>query len=86
LDSLRLKVALIATSYLSHQPKPFLSFQTKWFSTFYSLADSRPDEFNTGERKMETLTNEEMLEIEGGDWYGFDAGFLYAAVYAIVSL
>ena len=35
---------------------------------------------------METLTNEEMLEIEGGDWYGFDAGFLYAAVYAIVSL
>jgi hypothetical protein len=29
---------------------------------------------------METLTNEEMLEIEGGDWYGIDAAFLYAIV------
>jgi len=35
---------------------------------------------------METLTNEEMLEIEGGDWYGFGGGFLYAAVYAFAML
>ena len=35
---------------------------------------------------METLTNEEMLEIEGGDWYGFGGGMLYAFVVAFASL
>jgi hypothetical protein len=29
---------------------------------------------------METLTNEEMLEIEGGDWYGIAASLFYAAL------
>ena len=27
---------------------------------------------------METLTNEEMLEIEGGDWYGIGAAIACA--------
>jgi hypothetical protein len=35
---------------------------------------------------METLTNEEMLEIEGGDWYGFGWGFMAAVVYTFASL
>jgi hypothetical protein len=35
---------------------------------------------------METLTNEEMLEIEGGDWYGIGSALGYAFVYAIASL
>jgi hypothetical protein len=29
---------------------------------------------------METLTNEEMLEIEGGDWYGFGTAIFYAVL------
>ena len=35
---------------------------------------------------METLTNEEMLEIEGGDWIGGWYGFACAVVYAIAGL
>ena len=27
---------------------------------------------------MEPLTDEEMLEIEGGDWYGIGFSFMYA--------
>jgi hypothetical protein len=29
---------------------------------------------------METLTNEEMLQIEGGDWYGIGNALFYAVV------
>ena len=35
---------------------------------------------------METLTNEEMLEIEGGDWFGGFGGYLYGCMYALLSL
>jgi hypothetical protein len=41
---------------------------------------------------METLTNEEMLEIEGGwgftpeDWYGYAEALGYAAVLAFAAL
>ena len=35
---------------------------------------------------METLTNEEMLEIEGGDWYGIGSALMSAFVTAFASL
>jgi hypothetical protein len=35
---------------------------------------------------METLTNEEMLEIEGGDWFGSAGSIFYSCIYAFAML
>ena len=35
---------------------------------------------------MEILTNEEMLEIEGGDWFGGGGGLLSAICYALAGI
>jgi hypothetical protein len=44
-----------------------------WHSTFKSTVNPGPRN-QLGEERMETLTNEEMVEIEGGDWGGFGGG------------
>jgi hypothetical protein len=53
----------------------------EWSRTFYESSAPGPTN-SKRERKMETLTNEEMLQIEGGSWWGF----LYAAVMSIGEL
>jgi hypothetical protein len=52
----------------------------KWHSTFYYLADSRPNKFKNGRRKMETLTDQEMLAIQGGDGWDSLGGALFVAL------
>jgi len=32
---------------------------------------------------MEALTNEELYEIEGGDWWDFDAALMYAYIVSL---
>jgi len=46
----------------------------KWHSTFYYQRDSRPNNFKREKKKMETLTDHEMFEIEGGDWWDIGGG------------
>jgi hypothetical protein len=50
-----------------------ISVNSLWHSTFKEQVNPGPRN-QLGEEKMETLTNEEMIEIEGGDWGGFGAG------------
>jgi len=56
---------------------------SQWHRTFYYAC--RPAQQFTQEKKMETLRNEELFEIEGGFWEGLAAA-AYAFVTALVLL
>ena len=53
---------------------------SKWYPTFNRQSASRPGKFQTGERQMERIKDEELYKIEGGSLDDFVGGLLFGLV------